>query len=154
MTDKADELMKNTLERMSRRSSSVLGVMDAFSLTTDIMAGDTPINKVAGITLADERKLPHMLKDFLCHEDHYSAYEHVGALLVHCYRRLYTKNIDRYIDYCMTVPLSLNRQVGPCETIFRMFWYILPTLIPYVLTPIALTLFAAAEKQPPLGSSH
>ncbi|RCV37556.1 hypothetical protein SETIT_8G073200v2 [Setaria italica] len=55
--------------------------MESFGLTTDIMAGDAPLNTVQSITLAETRKLPGMLGEFLSRDDHHNAYERLASLV-------------------------------------------------------------------------
>ncbi|RCV37124.1 hypothetical protein SETIT_8G038000v2 [Setaria italica] len=130
---------------------------ESFSLTTDIMAGDAPLNTVRSITLAETGKLPGMLDKFLSRDDHHNAYEYVGTLLAQCYSRLYTKGFVREQLAGFTL---CQRKEGPTTSfgslkslrtrtiIFEI--YFSGSLFPYVAMPIALVLFATAEKGDPL----
>ncbi|KAF0896436.1 hypothetical protein E2562_024305 [Oryza meyeriana var. granulata] len=169
MEDGAKEAMEKTLVRMSKGSSSssaMSGLMEAFSLSTNNMAGDTPLNKVATITLADDGKLPDMLKEFQSRKFHHKAYEYVGALLVYCYRRLYTK--QDAMGAIVLVPSGRqpddtesndHRRESPPSyrirrAVFETIFYGLPTLFPYVAIPMALALFVASEKGSSTGTSR
>ncbi|CAD6272844.1 unnamed protein product [Miscanthus lutarioriparius] len=98
--DTAEENMRVTLEMMKKGSSSEppSGLFwDAVALVSDIISMDAPLNQTQNITVgAYGDLLPGMLKGFLSSESRRSAYEHVGALLEHCYSRLYTKDVLRF----------------------------------------------------------
>ncbi|RCV37135.1 hypothetical protein SETIT_8G039000v2 [Setaria italica] len=165
---RATEDMGKVLNRLSNGSTERPRFMESFSLTTDIMAGDAPLNTVRSITLAETGELPGMLDEFLCRDDHHNAYEYVGTLLVQCYSRLYTKGYVREgiadsLSKCKegssvgSGPVSKPKQISSnmvCTAIFQSIVYGGPTLFPYVAIPIALVLFAAAEKGDPLLHSR
>ncbi|XP_022684726.1 uncharacterized protein LOC101765768 isoform X2 [Setaria italica] len=149
--------MEKVLHRLSKGSTERRPLfVESFSLTIDIMAGDAPLNTVGSITLAETGKLPGMLGEFLSRDDHHNAYEHVGTLLVECYSRLYTKC---YVLGSLTDGLRLvlrKRNMVPwysrlysVQFIFQSIYFWV-TLFPYVAMPIALVLFAIAEKGDPL----
>uniref|UniRef100_J3NA84 DUF4220 domain-containing protein n=1 Tax=Oryza brachyantha TaxID=4533 RepID=J3NA84_ORYBR len=165
MRTEARQLMEETLDRMLQGSSSASclpALMEAFSLRTDIMAGDTPLNKVPTIILADEGKLPDMLREFRSRADRYRALEHVGELLVYCYRRLYTKSYVRDLVRAIVVSRCYRQRksytgrnaphlpIGhaPLWSIVKI--WIVQTIFYVLPIPIALALFVAAEK----GSSN
>uniref|UniRef100_K3ZL89 DUF4220 domain-containing protein n=1 Tax=Setaria italica TaxID=4555 RepID=K3ZL89_SETIT len=142
--ERAIEDMGKVLHRLSKGS------------TESVVHGDAPLNTVRSITLAATGKLPGMLDEFLSRDDHHNAYEHVGTLLVECYSRLYTKC---YVLGSLTDGLRLvlrkrnmvqrYSRLYSVQFIFQSI-YFLVTLFPYVAMPIALVLFATAEKGDPL----
>lgn len=163
--------MEQTFDRMSKGGSGRPRFMEAFSLTTDIMAVDAPLNTVRSITLAEKGLLHDMLAGFLSRGDRHNAYKHVEALLVQCYSRLYTKGYVReVVADCCTKPErgssvgseSASKPMGGrrslvqvlSQIIFQTIFYGGPTLFPYVATPVALVLFMAAEKGEPLFDSR
>ncbi|CAL4982814.1 unnamed protein product [Urochloa decumbens] len=109
----------------------------------DIMSVDAPFNKVNTI-LVSRDLLPGMLAGFLSKADRCRAYEYVGARLVRCYQCIYTKTALR--EACGSVLWEL---VHDCRfSLFKLGAYclVLCTLFQYASTPIALALFAAADK--------
>ncbi|KAL6595578.1 hypothetical protein ACP70R_047918 [Stipagrostis hirtigluma subsp. patula] len=100
------------------------------------LAGDAPSNKVDSILVADE--LPRMLEDLLPGAEptyRWGPYEFVGAILIECYKRLYTKQMLRYL-------------------IWRFRFLHLCHLLHFVSTPIALVLFIIAKKGDRLRTSR
>ncbi|KAF6986976.1 hypothetical protein CFC21_004656 [Triticum aestivum] len=161
--ERAIEDTRKILDRLSKGSTERPEFMQALSLTTDIMAGDAPLNTVRSITLAETGKLPDMLNDFLSRDDRQNAYEHVGTLLVQCYSRLYTKGYLREIlaDSWRTGVWGSSVSSGWVSKIFSVVQFICvynlykgPTLFTYVAIAIALVLFTAAEKGDPLLHSR
>ncbi|TKV99884.1 hypothetical protein SEVIR_8G074000v4 [Setaria viridis] len=160
--ENAIEYMGGVLDRLSKRSTERSRFMESYNLTTDIMAGDAPLNAVRTITLAENGKLPGMLDEFLCRDDRQNAYEHVGTLLVQCYSRLYTKGyVVESLTDGSTAPLkhkegssvgsgSLSKPFPVSLIVFHSLVYGASTLFPYVRIPIALVLFATANKGDPL----
>ncbi|KAL6629465.1 hypothetical protein ACP70R_029230 [Stipagrostis hirtigluma subsp. patula] len=88
--ERARRDMRETLEMMSKGSIRGLRVDRSVS---HIMSVDHPLNKVRSILVEDE--LPGMLDEFLPSANSCGAYEYVGALLVHYYKALYTRNLLR-----------------------------------------------------------
>lgn len=168
MRKTARQDMERTFDRMSKGGSVRPHFMEAFSLTTDIMAVDAPLNTVRSIALAEKGQLHGMLEGFLSGVERHNAYEHVEALLVQCYSRLYTKGYARevVVDGRNKPLVSTNKPetasskpmgVRCCRSLFQLLPQITfqtmiggPTLFPYVATPVALALFVAAEKRDPL----
>ncbi|KAL6658490.1 hypothetical protein ACP70R_004076 [Stipagrostis hirtigluma subsp. patula] len=147
----ARELMAKTLKKMSKGESGPR-FMESFDLTTNIMAGDAPLNTVQSITAAEKGELHGMLQEFRSCPDRHNAYDYVGALLVHCYRRLYTKAYVR--ELCTRRSAWVKYSAGPDNPRpLKIICLLGLTLFPYVATPIALALFAAAEKGAPLHST-
>ncbi|KAF8641920.1 hypothetical protein HU200_067632 [Digitaria exilis] len=169
MRQTARQDMEKTIDRMSKGGSVRPKFMEAFSLTTDIMAVDAPLNTVRSITLAGKGELHGMLAGFLCRGDRHNAYKHVEALLVQCYSRLYTKGYGREVVADCRRPVasstkpergssadseSASKPVGGCQPSFdevlsRVTLLTIiggPTLFPYAATLVALVLFVAADK--------
>ena len=130
--------MRGQLRRMmSKQPPHELFWHAHMSLVPDIFAVDSPLNQ-EHITVAVDA-LPGMLDDFLSSEDRLLAYEQVGALLHHCYRRLYTKDLVRVTfiqsSDCLTMPTFLKTA------------FLLCSFFPCVSTIIALSLFMAAASE-------
>ncbi|RLM69007.1 hypothetical protein C2845_PM17G04320 [Panicum miliaceum] len=144
--------MVQTLEMMSKGSSGPSGRLfgKADKITADILT--VPFNDARNITLAAEDLLPGMLADFMSREDHRNAYEHVGALLVHCYQLLYTKSPLRegFVGSLGSVLEYLFPSNHPLLMIILFLlsalFLMLSIVFPYVSTPIAMALFMAAER--------
>ncbi|CAL4990416.1 unnamed protein product [Urochloa decumbens] len=131
---------EETLAMMSNGSISGMGIDGS---VFDIMSVDAPFNKVNTILVARDL-LPGMLAGFLSRADRCRAYEYVGARLVRCYQCIYTKTALR--EACGSVLWEL---VHDCRfSLFKLGAYclVLCTLFQYASTPIALALFAAADK--------
>ncbi|CAL5059451.1 unnamed protein product [Urochloa decumbens] len=113
-----------------------------------ILAVDAPLNELDIILIAED--LPGMLMEFLSNADRYGAYKYVGALLVDCYKDLYTKNAIResLVELSTTILPNIRNDlfVIVCFTRCLYIGLLLYTILLYVLTPIALVLFMAAEK--------
>ncbi|KAG2611307.1 uncharacterized protein LOC120703371 [Panicum virgatum] len=151
--EEAVKKARDSLSLMSKGGSGRQLFWDAITqLVADIMSVDAPLNQTHNITIiaADQQKdsnlkeldlLPGMLKEFLYSESRHSAYEHVGALLGLCYRRLYTKDFLQENFIISSNKISL--------TIGNVAW----SLFTCVLISIALALFMAAEKGGQLHAS-
>ena len=154
--DTAEENMRVTLEMMKKGSSSEppSGLFwDAVALVSDIISMDAPLNQTQNITVgAYGDLLPGMLKGFLSSESRHSAYEHVEALLEHCYSRLYTKD---HLRFCFFQ--SFDRVPHPIlKTCLRISYLAILLLMVFSIvtaTTIALALFRAAEKGGQLHAS-
>ena len=154
--DTAEENMRVTLEMMKKGSSSEppSGLFwDAVTLVSDIISMDAPLNQTQNITVgAYGDLLPGMLKGFLSSESRHSAYEHVEALLEHCYSRLYTKHTLRFCFFQTfdQVPHPIFKTCLRISSLAILLLMVFPTV---TATTIALALFRAAEKGGQLHAS-
>ncbi|CAO2045071.1 unnamed protein product [Urochloa humidicola] len=122
----------------------------------DILAVDAPLNELEIILIAED--LPCMLMEFLSNADRYGAYKYVGALLADCYKDLYTKNAIResLVELSTTILPNVGNDLFVIVCFARCLYIglLLYTILLYVLTPIALVLFMAAEKGHPIYTSR
>jgi hypothetical protein len=109
----------------------------AFNMKAEnIMSVDALVNEVGLVIVADE--LPGMLKEYKNRPD--MAYQYVAALLVQSYKYLYTKApLLNHVVFLLPQN-SCGRALAPIVTFLRI-------LFQYILTAIALVLFAAADKK-------
>uniref|UniRef100_A0A0D9XTX7 DUF4220 domain-containing protein n=1 Tax=Leersia perrieri TaxID=77586 RepID=A0A0D9XTX7_9ORYZ len=109
-------------------------------VVTNIMSAEVPLNSVAVILAVDD--LPSMLADFKNSPHQYHmAYGYVAAHLVHSYQQLYTKKPLRDTFYSI---LSACLRLETFDSYGVV--YLISTVFQYLLAPIALVLFTAAEK--------
>ncbi|PUZ64089.1 hypothetical protein GQ55_3G116100 [Panicum hallii var. hallii] len=123
---KTSDLLPSLMSKGSSRRDGQF--WDAVSVKNDVISVDAPLNQTHNITIAAD-DLPDMFSKFMSSESRYNAYEHVGAVLGICYRRLYTKSFFREHRYTYS---------------YRQF--VLSGIFTWVPTPVALALFMAAEK--------
>ncbi|KAG2624716.1 hypothetical protein PVAP13_3KG166400, partial [Panicum virgatum] len=138
--EEAVKMTRDSLNILMSKGGSSSGrqlFLDAMPLIPDVISADAPLNQTRNITVAAKNDLPGMLKKFLPSDSdsRLNAYEHVGALLGFCYRRLYTKDLLRerhiiYNDHCLGL----------------IFFAVLDLIFTWVPIPVALALFMAAEK--------
>ncbi|CAO2147841.1 unnamed protein product [Urochloa humidicola] len=146
----ASTSMVETIDMMSKGSSGPSDQLfqKANMITAEILT--VPINDARKVTLAAEDLLQVTLAEFLSREDRHNAYDHVGALLVHCYRLLYTKSplregfvgsLESVLDYLFPSNHPLLMIILFLLSALLLMLY---TIFPYVSTPVAMVLFTAA----------
>ncbi|CAL5017684.1 unnamed protein product [Urochloa decumbens] len=157
--------MKVALGKVSEDGSTGLVLFD-FSFR-DILSVDFPLNGSEIVSFA-EKQLPGMLEKFRSSEGRHLVYEHVGAVLAEFYLDLYTKNPIRRrtspstanflsLQKCLCFDLPAGRGLISSTlrcvcSMLRPYLLVLYDILCYVSTPIALVLFAVAEK-PGAGST-
>lgn len=120
----------------------------------DIMSVDTPINRAEVILVADD--LPVLLAEFMSSANRFKAYDYVGAILVRCYKLLYTKSPLRQCLCNFYRETFFHLGQSFCSFLYATCLFspsLLYFLFQYASTPIALVLFTAAEKGGKLHTS-